>query len=47
MSRWLERYGAGGTPGWQREPELVEEWALPAERPPQWLLDPAAELLPV
>lgn len=34
----------GGMPGWQREPALLEEWALAPESPPGWLLDLGNEL---
>ena len=35
----------GGMPGWQREPALLEEWALPSEAPPRWLLTLGEQLL--
>ena len=38
---------SGGMPGWQREPALFEDWALPQERPPAWLLNLGRELLPL
>jgi hypothetical protein len=37
----------GGMPGWQREPALLEEWALPQEAPPSWLLALGSELLAI
>ena len=37
----------GGMPGWQREPALLEEWALADEAPPRWLLDVGEQLLPL
>lgn len=37
----------GGMPGWQREPALLEEWALPQDSPPKWLLDLGNQLLPI
>jgi hypothetical protein len=37
----------GGMPGWQREPALLEDWALPTDAPPQWVLDLGNELLPL
>jgi hypothetical protein len=37
----------GGMPGWQRQPALLEEWALPGEPPPQWLLELGHQLLPL
>ena len=40
-------FGMGGMPGWQREPALLEEWALPHEAPPRWLLALGQRLLPL
>jgi hypothetical protein len=37
----------GGMPGWQKEPALLEEWAMPTESPPTWLLEFGNELLPI
>ena len=34
----------GGMPGWQRVPALLEEWALPEDAPPDWLLALGREL---
>jgi hypothetical protein len=40
-------FSMGGMPGWQREPALLEAWALPQERPPTWLLELGQEMLPL
>lgn len=40
-------FGMGGMPGWQREAALFEDWALPQEPPPAWLLNLGRELLPL
>jgi hypothetical protein len=37
----------GGMPGWQREPALLEDWALPHQPPPGWLLALGRDLLPL
>ena len=37
----------GGMPGWVREPQLLEEWALPAEQAPRWLVELGEGLLPI
>jgi hypothetical protein len=38
-------FAMGGMPGWQREPALLEPWALPDEPPPSFLRELAQELL--
>lgn len=35
----------GGMPGW--EPALLEDWALPQQAPPAWLLELGRKLLPL
>jgi hypothetical protein len=38
-------YRMGGMPGWQREPALLDEWALPDAPPPPELVEVARRLL--
>ena len=40
-------FNMDGMPGWQGEPALLEEWALPQEAPPSWLLELLSDLLPI
>jgi hypothetical protein len=40
-------FSMGGMPGWQREPALLEAWALPGAPPPDWLLALGRELEPL
>jgi hypothetical protein len=37
----------GGMPGWLREPALLEDWALPDQPAPGWLLELGRTLLPL
>ncbi len=37
----------GGMPGWQREPALLDEWALPDSPPPRELVEVARRLLAI
>ena len=37
----------GGMPGWQREPALLDDWALPSDPPPAELLELARRLRPL
>jgi hypothetical protein len=38
-------FATGGMPGWQRAPALLEDWALPQEPAPRWLLELGRELI--